>query len=328
MRSGGRGPPAVQNAVWVVLITLAMSAAMGGCGSSSTRPSSIFSVVSVPVRAVQTKLGTIAYRVLGSGPPLVLIMGYAGTMEVWDPRFVDDLARHYEVVIFDNAGVGHTQTLPPPLTIDAMANQTSALITRLGLGRPNVLGWSMGSMIAQALAVLHPSQVRRLVLLAAFPGTGKVARPSQTAINALTSGNQRELAADLFPRNRGSAYSAYAADTSAYPASPSAPPVTVTRQARAVSEWWNGTDPAGERTTKISSPALIADGAADRIDPLSNSRTLAKLIPRSRLVLYPDAGHAFLFQDATAVALAIESFLDGAPTPPLRDPGAPPGLRA
>lgn len=73
--------------------------------------------------------------------------------------------------MFDNSGVGRTQQLPAPLTIDAMADQTSALIDTLGLGRPNVLGWSMGGMIAQALAVLHPAQVRRLVLCATFPGT-------------------------------------------------------------------------------------------------------------------------------------------------------------
>ena len=87
-------------------------------------------------------------------------------MESWDRRFVDALAQRYHVVIFDNAGVGQTAALPAPLSIDAMANQTSALIAALGLGRPDVLGWSMGSMIAQALAVLHPDQVRRLVLCA------------------------------------------------------------------------------------------------------------------------------------------------------------------
>jgi alpha/beta hydrolase fold len=155
--------------------------------------------------------------------------------------------------------------------------------------------------------------VRRLVLYAAFPGTGKVARPSQTAIDALTSSNQQELAADLFPRDRSLAYSAYAADTSAYPAAPPAASATVAAQARAVTAWWDGTDPAAEHTTKISIPTLIADGTVDRIDPLSNSRTLAELIPKSRLVLYPDAGHAFLFQEATPVAFAIDSFLTEAP---------------
>lgn len=105
-------------------------------------------------------------------------MGYGWTMEGWDPRLVHALARHNRVVMFDNAGIGHTQPLPgeltATLTIDAMADQTSALIDTLGLGRPDVLGWSMGGMIAQALAVLHPAQVRRLVLCATFPGTGAV----------------------------------------------------------------------------------------------------------------------------------------------------------
>ena len=107
---------------------------------------------------------------IGSGPSLVLIMGYGGTMQTWDPRFVNTLAMHNQVVIFDNAGIGDTQALPAPLTIDAMADQTSALISALGLGRTDVLGWSMGGMIAQALAVRHPAQVRRLVLCATFPG--------------------------------------------------------------------------------------------------------------------------------------------------------------
>jgi pimeloyl-ACP methyl ester carboxylesterase len=290
------------------------SVALGGCGSSSTPPSATpVSIVSVPVRTVRTKLGTVAYRVLGSGPSLVLIMGYAGTMEVWDPRFIDDLATRFRVVIFDNAGVGRTQTLPPPLTIDAMANQTSALIDSLHLGRPDVVGWSTGSMIAQALAVLHPSEVRRLVLCASYPGTGTVARPSQTAIDALTNGNQPQLQADLFPRDRSLAYSAYVADASAYPAASPASSSTVAAQARAITEWWDGTDPAGTHTATILIPTLITDGTVDRLDPQSNSRTLNKLIPRSRLVLYPDAGHAFLFQDATPVAFAIDAFLTEPP---------------
>jgi hypothetical protein len=103
------------------------------------------------------------------------------------------------------------------------------------------------------------------------------------------------------------------ADTSAYPAARPASPATVAAQARAVTEWWDGTDPAGEQTAKISTPTLIAAGTV--VDPLSNSRALAKLIAKARLVLYPDAGHPFLFQDATTTAFAIKSFLSGAPKP-------------
>jgi hypothetical protein len=116
---------------------------------------SVISIVSVPVRIARTSMGAVGYRIFGSGPPLLLIMGYGGTMETWDPRFVDALSQNHRVVMFDNTGVGDTQALPTPLTIDAMANQTSALIETLGLKKPDVLGWSMGGMIAQALAVEH-----------------------------------------------------------------------------------------------------------------------------------------------------------------------------
>ncbi|MBV9382216.1 MAG: alpha/beta hydrolase [Streptosporangiaceae bacterium] len=78
-----------------------------------------------------------------------------------------------------------------------MANQTSALITALGLKQPDVLGWSMGSMIAQALALLHPDQVHRLVLCASFPGNRTTVRPSQAAIEALNSGNSQKVVAGL-----------------------------------------------------------------------------------------------------------------------------------
>ena len=104
--------------------------------------------------------------------------------------------------IFDNAGIDGTAALPSPLSIDAMANQTGALITTLHLKEANVLGWSMGSMIAQALAIRHPSQVRRLILLATFPGLGNADQPSQKAVNALTSGNPAATQADLFPANQ------------------------------------------------------------------------------------------------------------------------------
>ena len=83
-------------------------------GSTSPVPGTV-SITSAPVRTAQTKLGTVAYRAVGSGPPLVLIMGYGGTMETWDPRLVSALAERYRVVIFDNAGLGGTAALPAPL---------------------------------------------------------------------------------------------------------------------------------------------------------------------------------------------------------------------
>jgi pimeloyl-ACP methyl ester carboxylesterase len=130
------------------------------------------------------------------------------------------------------------------LTIDAMADQTSALIDTLGLSRPDVLGWPMGGMIAQALAVLHPAQVRRLVLCATYPGTGPVAAPSQVALQPGSD----------FPVNQVKAYDAFKAAVAEYPAAPPAPIAAKTAQAGALADWWDGSDATGRKITRISVP--------------------------------------------------------------------------
>ena len=298
------GPPPL-----TAVTAFAKAAVAKARDGTTARIADSVSVASAPVRTVDTAGGKVGYRILGSGPPLVLIMGYSGTMAVWDRRFVDALAQHHRVVIFDNAGIGRSQSLPAPLTIDAMANQTSALIQTLGLRRPDVLGWSMGSMIAQALAVLHPTQVRRVILCATYPGNGTTAQPSQKAVQALSSSNPEQVMADLFPADQSAASKSYQAALSAYPAASPAPAATITAQADAIKQWWNGTDPAGRHANTIAIPTLIADGTLDQLDPASNSRAVARLIHRATLKLYPDAGHAFLFQDQSSLIPLIESFL-------------------
>jgi pimeloyl-ACP methyl ester carboxylesterase len=271
-------------------------------------PNSV-SIASAPVRTAHTRLGTVAYRAIGTGTPLLLVTGYSGTMEGWDPRFVNALGQHHHVIILDNAGVGETDTLPAPLTIDAMADQTSALIDTLRLGRADVLGWSMGSMIAQALGVRHPNQVRRLVLCASFPGNGTAVRPSREELDAFESGEPQKVMAAIFPADQTVAENTYLAAISSYPPGPSVPAGVLAAQRRAVDAWWNGTDSAGSKTMTIVVPTLIADGTMDRLDPVTNSHTLASLIHGARLHVYPDAGHAFLFHDQSGVVPLIESFL-------------------
>jgi pimeloyl-ACP methyl ester carboxylesterase len=286
------------------LAAVLASIALGACGSSPGMAPGTASVVSAPVRIAHTGLGAVGYRVVGSGPPLVLIMGYSWTMEGWDPRLIHALARHNRVVMFDNAGVGRTQQLPPPFSIEAMAGQTSALIDTLGLGRPDVLGWSMGGMIAQALAVLHPAQVRRLVLCATYPGTGAAVVPSASVMRA----------GSIFPGNQASAFNAFKAAIAEYPGATGPPGSTPNGpQAAAVADWWTGADPAGREADRISVPTLVADGTVDQLAPAANDHALARLIPGARLVLYPDAGHGFLFQDWQPFASAVQSFLAGHP---------------
>jgi pimeloyl-ACP methyl ester carboxylesterase len=287
---------------------------IGAHVANASKPATPKSIVDVPVLVISTSEGDVGYRLYGQGPPLVLIMGYAGSMEVWDPHFIDQLARHFRVVIFDNAGIGRSAVLQP-LSIDTMADQTSALITALHLGTPDVLGWSMGSMIAQALAIRHPGQVHRLVLCATYPGTGNVLKPSQKDIAALTGTNPAAAQADLFPTDQSIAAAAFSGSLAAYPASQSTPKSVIAHQASAILAWWDGRDSTGHAADRIDVPTLVADGADDRIDTVANDRAVAGQIPGSRLVLFPDAGHAFLFQEGAAFTFLVRTFLQGTPRP-------------
>ena len=283
----------------------AISKADGGDGTVK----GVVTVSTAPVRVAQTSDGRVGYRKVGSGPPLVLVMGYAGTMETWDPQFVDALAHRFTVVVFDNAGIGKTSSLRGPLTIDAMAQQTSALIGALHLGAPDVLGWSMGGLVAEALAVLHPSQVHRLMLCATFPGTGAVRSP-KAAVNDLNAGGARATAV-LFPPGHEAAATVFAVALSAYPASTTPPRAVVSAQATAVLRAWAGKDAALRRFRRIAAPTLVADGTLDRLVPAANARRLARGIAGAKLLLYKGAGHAFLFQDLGSFVPAVEAFLAG-----------------
>jgi pimeloyl-ACP methyl ester carboxylesterase len=170
----------------------------------------------------------------------------------------------------------------------------------------------MGSMIAQALAVRHPNQVHRLILCAGYPGNGTTIRPSRTELDAFESGDPQKVMATLFPADQTGAQNTYLAAVSSYPTAPPAPADVLSAQKHAVDAWWNGTDPAGSKAATIAVPTLVADGTVDQLDPTMNSNTLANLIPGAKLRLYPDAGHAFLFQEQTALPALIESFLRAA----------------
>jgi dienelactone hydrolase len=111
----------------------------------------------------------------------------------------------------------------------------------------------------------------------------------------------------MFPPNQAEAYNAYAAAISGYLAAAAPSKAVLAAQRRAVIGWLTGKDPAGQKIAAISVPTLIADGTADWVDPVARVRTLARL-PDARGVLYPDAAHAFIFQDATQFAAAVESF--------------------
>jgi pimeloyl-ACP methyl ester carboxylesterase len=250
----------------------------------------------------------VGYREVGDGTPLVLIMGFDGTMDDWSPSFVDALAANHRVIVFDNAGVGKTAPISD-LSIEAMAGQTSALLSALGLAHPAVLGWSMGGMIAQALAVLHPAQVDRLVLAATQAGTGKAAPVPPAAQAALLSGGALAVLSVLFPPGHAAAARAYALSLLQYPGLYGVTEPVRAAQLSAVEAWLAGQDEVGHNDGAIAAPTLVADGTSDALDPVANDHQLAGLVPRAQLALYTGAGHAFWSQDQAEFVPRLESFL-------------------
>lgn len=288
------------------------SASTGGvaCGGTScaAAPSPV-SIVNAPTLVAHTALGDVGYREVGEGSPIVLVTGYLASMDNWAPSFVDALAAHHRVVVFDNAGVGETAPLPGTLTITGMADQTSALISALGLHRPAVLGWSMGGMIAQALAVRHPGQVGSLVLAATQAGNGRSLPVPAAAAAALNSPNPLVVLSVLFPADQGAAAQAYLAGILEYPGLYSASAAVRAEQSAAIAQWFAGEDPSGNEVSRIRVPILIADGAQDALDPAPNAWILARAVHRAPVLLFPDAGHAFLFQDTAAIVPILDAFI-------------------
>lgn len=301
-------------AVAALLTAAAAAPALAAPGTpaapGTAAPAAPPGIVAAPTQVAHTSDGDVGYRTVGSGSPVLLITGFSGTMDDWAPSFVDALAAaHHRVVVFDNAGVGDTAALPGTLTISAMARQASALISALRLGRPAVLGWSMGGMIAQALAVQDPGQTGPLVLAATQAGTGRSLPIPAAAQAKAASGNPAEVLSVLFPADQAAAAQAYAEGVLQYPNPYTVPAAVQTAQEAAIAQWMAGQDPAGRRLHEIRSRTLVADGTEDALDPVGNAWLLASGVRGAALLLYPDAGHAFLFQDAASFGPALDRFL-------------------
>jgi pimeloyl-ACP methyl ester carboxylesterase len=262
----------------------------------------ITSYKNAPTRTVSAGGVDFAYRELGptTGLPLILVTHLAAVLDNWDPRVVDGLATRRRVIAFDNRGVGAT-TGTTPKTIQAMATDAVGFIRALGLTQVDLLGFSMGGMIAQAIAQNEPVLVRRLILAGTGPAGGEgitnVTKLSHldTARGLLTlqdpkqflfftrTPNGREAGKQFLARlkerteNRDKAISlkSYFAQLSA------------------IHSW--GLERPHDLAT-IGQPVLVANGESDRMVPTQNSFDLARRLPNSDLVIYPDAGHGGIFQ--------------------------------
>src|SRR5690348_17059451 len=127
-----------------------------------------------PTQFVEARGETYAYRRFGSGSalPLLCLQHFTGTLDNWDPAVTDPLANRREVILFENAGVGRSGGIVPE-TVEAMADHALAFVDQLGLTRLDVLGFSLGGMLAQTIALKRPSLIHRMLLVGTAPEGGE-----------------------------------------------------------------------------------------------------------------------------------------------------------
>ena len=265
------------------------------------------SLATIPVDGVQ-----LAYRRVGSGPPLLVLNGFAATIADWEPSFIDALASSNELILLDHRGMGGSTDNGKPFDVAQLADDAAHAMETLGFHRTSVLGWSMGGFVAQTLALQHQDRVNKLVLLSTDSGGNDADLASTVVWSQLidTSDTPHEQARRLlfllFPSELAEAFYREFGDTVATARSRLSADL-VNRQAAAMDEWHrNG---IGKQLREISVPALIATGTEDIVIPPSNALKLVNAIPGAWLAQFPRGGHAFMAQYPRPLADLINSFL-------------------
>jgi pimeloyl-ACP methyl ester carboxylesterase len=273
--------------------------------------------IAAPNKTVRAANGIdYAYREVGEGAPaLVLLHHFRANLDNWDPALVDALAPDRRVVTFDNAGVaGSTGTTPS--TITQMARDAIAFLEALELDAVDLLGFSIGSFVAQEIALIRPALVRRLVLASSAPRgaagmhgwvpevIGAVGEPERNPDGYLDVFFTRSDASRQAGKETLGRLTARHEDLDTLSS-------WQTRQAQydAVCNWGIPDHGQLERVSAIGMPVFVANGDGDPMILPHYSYLLAGLIPQARLKIYPDAAHGFLFQHHDEFARDVDTFL-------------------
>ena len=258
-----------------------------------------------------------AYRDLGeSEVPLVLLQHFRGNLDNWDPALVDALAAEHRVVTFDNAGVGAT-TGSTPSTISAMAHDAIAFLEALDLQQVDLLGFSIGSFVAQEIALIRPDLLRRVVLASSAPqgaaGMHGWAPEVIGAVGAPETSPEGYISVFFAPTDtsRKAGQEAAGRIFGGRTSDRDEPTTWETRQAQydAVCAWGIPNHSLLERVAAIDLPVFVANGDSDPMILPRYSYLLAGLLPNARVTIYPDSAHGFLFQHHEEFAADVHAFL-------------------
>ena len=277
------------------------------------------STATAPTQLLRTRSETYAYRRFGEGvgAPLLCLQHFTGTLDNWDPAVIDPLASRGEVILFDNAGVGRS-TGSVPSTIAGMARHAFAFIDAVGFPNCDVLGFSLGGMVALQMVQERPAIFRRMILAGTAPRGGEdimhVEKPSLAKFLQDPSLRgyavlQKILFASTESRQAAAqAFTARLAQRTEDRDPPSGPQVAAA-QLSAFREWEQFTGERFADLRAIRRPALVVNGIHDEMIPIANSYRLAENLPNAVLMTYPDSGHGSLFQFHDSFAGQVSAFL-------------------
>jgi pimeloyl-ACP methyl ester carboxylesterase len=272
-----------------------------------------------PTQFLQVNGHSYAYRRFGSGAglPLLFLQHFTGTLDNWDPGVTDPLASGRGVILFDNAGVGRS-TGDVPQTIAGMAEHSMAFLDELGIKTCDVIGYSLGGMVALQMVQDRPSIFRRMVLVGTAPRGGedimhlekpslakRIQDPANRGYDVLkkiffTSSPASQAAADAFivrlSQRKGDR-------------DPASGPRVANAQMAAFREWEVFKGQRFAELSAIRHPTLVVNGVHDEMIPVSNSYRLSEHLPNAVLLTYPDAGHGSLFQYPESFTRHAAAFL-------------------
>ena len=281
-----------------------------------------YTAITVPTQFVEANGIRFAYRRWGKpgGIPLVFNQHFTGNLDNWDPAVVDGLTPEREVILFNNAGIA-SSTGEVPSTFAGMAHNAEAFIDALGLKQIDLLGFSIGGMVAQQIVIDRPELIRKLILIGTAPrnmdagnGEGHIT-PETASIFGAAYNPPENLWLKVFFTDSEASQAAGRAFLKRYLSRTENRDASISEkvapaQIAAVGEW--GAQP-GERFAylkNINQPTLVVSGNHDVIVYTVNSLHLVQNLPNAKLILYPDSNHGSWYQNHEDFVFEANRFLN------------------
>ena len=289
----------------------------------------LLNIQDIPAKIVQVGDIDIAYKMLGKGDPILLFNGASDGMDAWDPSFPRILSSNHTVIAFDSRGLGNTTAGSKPYTYQQLANDSAGLLDALKIPKADVLGYSLGSYIAEQLAIMYPDKANSLVLVGSSCG-GKDHTPKPPEFIKLQSeivnkslnnvSISQEEFKELISASVGSGWIKLHPESLDIPANltslqqlkPGLPPEIANNQNIVGKHWEDNPTWAGacDELAKTPRPTLVITGTDDdKYQPHVNSLKIVEKIPGAWLVQIKDAGHAVMDQYPEEIGKIVNTFL-------------------